>query len=222
MERTDNVVRETRVLLLRHAETAEPGRFHGAESDVGLGAWGHRQAEVVAQDLAELRPSALYCSAMLRARETAVPIAHACALEPSIVESLHERRMGPLSGVQREAGLAAYEEAKARWRAGELDYTHEGGESYLEIRERVVPALWEIVERHVGETIIVVAHGVVIRVALTTLLEGYGPEDFDRIGIANCGVNDLRWDGERWRAEGLNQEPSGNARPGPCTDGFRY
>ena len=43
---------ETRVLLLRHAETATPDRFHGAESDVGLGARGLRQAALVAQHLA--------------------------------------------------------------------------------------------------------------------------------------------------------------------------
>ena len=201
---------ETRVLLLRHAETAEPGRFHGAESDVGLGPWGHRQAELVAQELARLQPSALYCSAMRRAVETAAPIARVCGLEPTIVTSLHERRMGPLSGVLREAGLAAYEEAKLRWRAGELAYTHQGGESYLDIRDRVVPAFRELVGRHPGEAIVVVAHGVVIRVLLTSLLDGYGPHDFDRIGIANCGVNDLRWDGARWRAASLSHAPSGS------------
>ena len=42
----------TRVLLLRHAETAAPDRFHGAESDVDLGDRGSRQAEAVAPGLA--------------------------------------------------------------------------------------------------------------------------------------------------------------------------
>ena len=54
-----------------------------------------------------------------------------------------------------------------------------------------------------GRTIIVVAHGVVIRVLLTTLLEGYGPEHFQAIGIPNVGLNDLRHEGSRWRAEAL-------------------
>ena len=35
----------TRLLLARHAETAAPDRFHGAESDIGLSAWGFEQAE---------------------------------------------------------------------------------------------------------------------------------------------------------------------------------
>src|ERR1022692_471944 len=37
----------TRVLLARHAETAAPDRFHGAESDIGLSALGARQAELL-------------------------------------------------------------------------------------------------------------------------------------------------------------------------------
>ena len=37
----------TRILLARHAETAAPDRFHGAESDIGLSAAGARQAEML-------------------------------------------------------------------------------------------------------------------------------------------------------------------------------
>jgi broad specificity phosphatase PhoE len=195
--------RTTRVLLLRHAETAAPDCFHGAESDIGLGPRGLRQAEAVAPTLAAFGPAALYCSAMRRAVETATPIGRACRLVPQLVESLHERRMGPLSGVSREAGLGAYEEAKKRWMAGELDYTHEGGESYTDIRRRAVPAFEALAARHAGRTIVVVAHGVVIRVLLTTLLEGYGPEHFAAIAIPNAGVNDVRHDGACWRAERL-------------------
>src|SRR5215218_2798151 len=76
---------ETRVLLLRHAETSAPDRFHGAESDIGLGPTGQLQAEAAAQALRALRPDALYCSAMRRARETAEPIARACGLVPQVV-----------------------------------------------------------------------------------------------------------------------------------------
>jgi broad specificity phosphatase PhoE len=193
----------TRVLLLRHAETAAPDVFHGAESDIGLGPRGLSQAEAVARTLSALGPEALYCSAMRRAIETAAPIGRACRLVPQCVASLHERRMGPLSGQSRDAGIAAYEAAKKRWMAGELDYTHQGGESYADIRRRVVPPFEALAARHAGQTIVVVAHGVVIRVLLTSLLEGYGPEHFAAIAIPNAGVNDVRHDGARWRAERL-------------------
>lgn len=195
-------VRPTRVLLLRHAETAQPDRFHGAESDVGLGDAGRAQADRVAVELARLHPNALYCSAMQRARATAEPIAKACGLAPQIVASLHERRMGPLSGQSREEGWSTYEEAKRRWMAGELTHTHEGGESYAAIRDRVVPAFQALTERHRGQTIVVVAHGVVIRVLLSSLVHGFTPADFGRIPIDNVGVNDLRWDGSTWSVQG--------------------
>ncbi len=200
IEARSKPLREIRVLLLRHAETSEPDRFHGAESDVGLGEAGVRQAECVARVLAPLEPAALYCSGMRRARETAEPIGRACGLVPEIVALLHERRMGPLSGRLRDDAWEAYAEAKARWMAGALDYTHEGGESYAEIRDRVVPAFLAVADQHPGQTIAVVAHGVVIRVLLCSVLAGHGPHDFGRIGIDFVAVNDLRWDGISWRA----------------------
>jgi broad specificity phosphatase PhoE len=196
---------ETRILLLRHAETSAPDRFHGAESDVGLGERGRRQADAVAQILAAERPAAVYSSAMRRALETAGPIARACGLSTTVVPALHERRMGPLSGQSRGEGLDAYAEAKSRWMSGELDYTHEGGESYAEIRRRVVTVLERIVVEVAGRTAVVVAHGVVIRVLLTTILPGHGPAEFDRFAIDNTAVNDLCWDGACWSALALNQ-----------------
>src|SRR5262249_47925122 len=156
-----------------HAETSDPDRFHGAESDVGLGARGTKQAESVAQVIAAQRPDALYCSGLRRAIETADVIARTCGLTACVEPDLHERKMGPLSGVSREEGLKAYLDAKRRWQAGEIDYTHEGGESYGQIRRRAAPVLERLVASSRGRTIVIVAHGVVIRVLLTTILEGY-------------------------------------------------
>jgi 2,3-bisphosphoglycerate-dependent phosphoglycerate mutase len=194
----------TRVLLLRHAETAAPDRFHGAESDVALGERGREQAEAAAPRLARLKPAALYSSPMLRARQTAGPIGIASGLTPIIVPELHERKMGPLSGMGLKEGWDAYIGSMERWKAGDLHASHEGGESFAQMRDRVAPAFERLARKHPGETIIVVAHGVVIRVLLSSLLEGRGPEDFDGFGIDFVAVNDLRFDGQAWRAVMLN------------------
>lgn len=199
--------RDTRLLLLRHAETAQPDRFHGVESDVELGPRGRKQAELIARLIAGQRPAAVYCSAMRRACQTAEAIGSECGLAWQPIEALHERRMGALSGVPREQGWGAYAEAMERWRSGDLDFTHEGGESYAAIRDRVVAPLLGLLEAHRGQTIVVVAHGVVIRVALTTLLEGYTAADFERIEIHPAALNDLRWDGSTLRAVTLNLVP---------------
>ena len=204
----------TRILLARHAETAAPDRFHGAESDIALSARGFEQAEELGRWLAGAGASALYCSGLQRAMDTASPIGRACTLEPIVIPALHERRIGPLSGLSREEGWATYAASKAGWIAGELEATHPGGESFAAIRHRVCPILEQLAERHRGETIIVIAHGVVIRVALTSVVTGLTPAEFDRIAIDFASVNDLWFDGRVWTARALNQVvASSPARP---------
>jgi len=207
---------EIRVLLIRHAETSTPDRFHGAESDIGLGERGLRQAEAVARVVAAQRPDAVFSSAMRRALETARRIARVCDLTLNVEPELHERRMGPLSGLSRVEGLEAYNHAKQRWAAGDTGYTHEGGESFDAIRDRVLPVFRRVADGSAGKTVVVVAHGVVIRVLLTTLLDGNGPAGFDRFAIDNVAINDLRRDGERWSAVALNQ------KVGDDLDGFAW
>ena len=200
--------RTTRVLLLRHAETAAPDCFHGAESDIGLGPRGRCQAARVARVIAARTPDAIYSSAMRRARETAAAIAAVCRRELQIIPELHERRMGPLSGRPRVEGWSTYDQTRARWLVGELDATHEGAESFAAIRDRVVPVFTGLVAANPGGTIVVVAHGVVIRVLLTTLLEGFGPQDFDRVGIDFTAIHDIAWDGTHWRSFGRDDRRS--------------
>ncbi len=198
-------MQETRLLLIRHAETSTPDVFHGAESDIGLSAWGEHQAIRLGESLEDQGAHALYCSAMRRAVTTARPIGAACGLTPIIVPHFHERKIGPLSGLSRETGWEIYAESKRRWISGDLEFSHPGGESFADIRRRVLPVLGELRARHSGETLIVVAHGVVIRVVLLSLLAGLEPADFDRIAIDFASINDLRWNGTRWQAHALNQ-----------------
>jgi broad specificity phosphatase PhoE len=193
------------VLLARHAETSAPDRFHGAESDVGLSDWGIRQAQLLGQSLASAYVTAIYSSALRRASQTAEAIGRACKLKSTSIVELHERRIGSLSGLSRDEGWSIYVASKARWMAGDLEHSHPGGESYAEIRNRVIPIFQQLAARHTGETIVVVAHGVVIRVVLTSLLSGARPADFDRFAIDFASVNDLRFDGASWTARELNR-----------------
>jgi 2,3-bisphosphoglycerate-dependent phosphoglycerate mutase len=198
-------LRGTRLLLARHAETAAPDRFHGAESDIGLSDRGILQADQLGRSLQAAGAVALYSSSMRRARETAQAVGVVCSLTPVEKPSLHERRIGPLSGKSLEDGWSVYEACKRRWISGDLEYSHEGGESFADIRRRVVPIFDELAATHASETIIVVAHGVVIRVMITTMVRAFQPVDFDRVAIDFASVNDLWHDGTAWIARGLNQ-----------------
>ena len=210
----------TRLLLLRHAETAAPDIFHGAESDVGLGPRGVEQARRVAARIAVERPDAVYSSGMRRASETARAIAEACGLAPLEWPGLHERRMGPMSGMPRAEGWSIYQETKAHWIAGRLDHTHEGGESFAAMRARATASFRALLDREAGRTIVVVAHGVLNRVLLASMLDDHSHADFDRISIDFVGVHDLRWDGtslvlvETWPGDLAARRPGRATRSG--------
>lgn len=203
----------SRIFLLRHGETARPDLFHGAESDVALGESGRRQAAAAADWLRGHAPAAVYCSTMTRARQTAAILARSLGLpDPIVVPNLHERRMAELSGRPREDGWPLYLQARDRWIAGDLDATHPGAESYREIAGRAVPSFQAVAARHPGGSAVVVAHGVVIRVLLTSLLEGATAADWDRFGIDCAAVNALDFDGARWTAWQLNGVPAQGGR----------
>ena len=198
----------TRVLLLRHAESANPLIFHGAESDVGLSERGRRQAEAIAPVLAARTPHVLVSSAMRRAIETAMPIARACGLELRIEPELHERRVGALSGTPTKQRDGLWPETRRRWLAGDTAYAPPGAESYDDIRRRVLPVWQRVTTENAGQTIVIVAHGIVCRVLLLSLLPGYSIGDLNRIGIDNVAINELLHEGETWRALRLNELPA--------------
>jgi probable phosphoglycerate mutase len=201
----------TRVFLLRHAETANPLIFHGAESDVGLSERGRRQTEAIAPVLAALVPQVLVSSAMRRAIDTAIPIARACGLELRIEPGLHERRVGALSGTPTRQRDGLWPDTRRRWLAGDTAYAPPGAESYDDIRRRVLPVWERITTEHAGQTIVIVAHGIVCRVLLLSLLPGYSIGDWNHIGIDNVAINELTQEDAKWRALRLNELPPGVA-----------
>jgi broad specificity phosphatase PhoE len=198
----------TRVLLLRHAESANPKVFHGAESDVGLSERGRRQAEAVAPLLAGQRPSAVISSAMRRALDTAGPIAAACGLPLRVEPDLHERRVGALSGTPAQTKDGVWPDTLRRWLAGDTGYAPPGAESFDAIRGRVLPVWNRVTAEWAGQTLVVVCHGVVCRVLLLSLVSGLTLADWNRLGpIRNVAVHELVSAGEGWHVVRLNDLP---------------
>jgi broad specificity phosphatase PhoE len=195
-------------LLLRHAESADPDVFHGAESDVGLSDRGRRQAEAVAPLLAAERPDLLVSSAMRRALDTAAPTARACGLTVHVEPALHERRVGALSGTPFRAD-GVWPQTLRRWTAGDTGYAPPGAESFDAIRARVLPVWERLTEAHADRTLVIVAHGVVCKVLLLSVLPGLTPADWERLGpFRNVAISDLVRAGGAWEARRVNEVPT--------------
>jgi broad specificity phosphatase PhoE len=201
----------TRVLLLRHAESANPLVFHGAESDVGLSERGRRQAEAVAPLLAAFAPAVVVSSGMRRALDTAAPIARAAGLPLRVEPGLHERRVGALGGTPTQGGNGVWPDTLKRWLAGDTGFAPPGAESYDALRARLLPVWQRLTAELDGQTFAVVAHGVVCKVLLLELLPGHTVADWHRLGpIANVGIHELLRDGPPgapWYAVRLNDVP---------------
>ncbi len=158
------------VFLARHGQTAYnmERRFQG-HLPVPLDETGREQALDLAERTAagaHGEPFAeLWCSPLLRARETADTVAARLGLEPREEPRLMETDAGDwtdrlFSDVQAEdpEGFAGFIE-------GRPDFAFPGGESFAQQGVRVAAALADV-ER--GELpALVVCHGVVIRIALS-------------------------------------------------------
>jgi broad specificity phosphatase PhoE len=193
-----------RVWLVRHAETTTPAVFHGAESDIGLSDLGRQQANAAAEWFRDLRPTVVVSSAMRRAVDTAAPIAAGCAVKHHLEPALHERRIGALSGTSFSASEGAWAETIQRWSDGDTAYTTPGAESFEDIARRVLAAWRRVLAAHPGERVVVVAHGVVCKVLLLSLLEGWDSTGWAKLGrVANLAVSELHPIGGNWHAEKL-------------------
>ena len=83
------------------------------------------------------------------------------------------------------------------------EHPYLGGESYGDVHRRAEPVIREILDRHRGEAVVVVAHNVVNRALLAPLL-GLELRVAKEIAQANTGVNILKDAGGHTKVVTLN------------------
>jgi len=138
--------------------------------------------------------SAVYCSDLGRAVKSAEIIAEPYGLRSTVVPNLRERSFGVWEGMSFIEIREKYPDEFAVWAENPLKYSPVGGENTLKVRDRVIGALEEIVNRHRGENISIVAHGGVNRIILCHVL-GAPLENIFRIEQDYAAVNVIEfWD----------------------------
>lgn len=182
----------TRLYLVRHGATrlSAEDRFSG---DVGaeLSAEGRSQAERLGWRLRDDAISAIYCSPLARAAETARLIAGPCGLEPAFCDGLREIRHGRWEGLTRQEVETRFADEYAAWEEDPFTFAPEGGESGVSVLARVLPAVRDIVVRHAGQNVLVVSHKATIRILLSSLL-GFDTRGYrDRLDQAPACLNVL-------------------------------
>ncbi len=186
-------MKATRVYLIRHGQVVNHHEYrYNGHFDVDITDTGVEQMARLSEFLLGRSISAIYSSDLQRARKGAEIIGKRLALAPESVKELRELHLGRWEGLTREEAVFKYPE-DAHFSFKELATSKvKEGESLLELKARVIPALSSIVERHKGEAVCIVAHGGVNRVILSEAM-GLPLENFFRIEQDYGALNLIDW-----------------------------
>ena len=159
-------MKTTEFVFVRHGETdANVNGILQGNKDIPLNRTGMMQAEAVAEHLRGQKFAALYASDLSRALDTARLIAskHADDLPLYPTPLLREWNCGEMAGMRWEEIQRRFpNEAKAFFLES-ADVTMPGGESRTAFQHRVEDCLRQIVAKHGGERVLLVAHGGVLQ-----------------------------------------------------------
>jgi broad specificity phosphatase PhoE len=134
-------------------------------------------------------------SPLLRARQTAQPVAERAGLVVATDQCLVDRDYGQWTGTSRDAVIA-------QW--GSVDRAP-GVEPRSAVRDRGVKGLTSMARRWLGGTVVVVSHDAVNRQVLAAFDAGLG--DPDTIPQDNGCFNTLTWQSDRWAVLSVNELP---------------
>jgi 2,3-bisphosphoglycerate-dependent phosphoglycerate mutase len=192
----------TDFLLIRHGETAwnRELRFQG-QLDVPLNDMGFEQAQRLktrmAQALTQWQaqgrvPSRLISSDLLRAQQTAQPVAEVLGQTCMLNSGLREQCFGMFEGLRSPDIQAQHPDAWLRWLAFDADVAVEGAESTRAFHGRVIATLQDLAQQYADEYVVVVTHGGVLDMVWrhAQALSLHGPRVCD---IPNAGLNQVAW-----------------------------
>lgn len=224
----------TTIILVRHGETHWnlENRFRG-RANIPLDDAGLAQAEITARYIAaNWKLDAVYCSPLLRARQTAELIAEPFMIHERSHPGLLDIDYGAWQGHTEAEVRERWSEALQSWYQRPHKVPIPGGESLQAVRLRALGTMREVAERHINETVVLVAHTVVNRLILLGLLDSDNAH-FWHLAQDICALNLIEHNGEHFKIVKLNDtfhlsaplpepaEPAA-AGSGPETEGFSW
>ena len=192
----------TRILAIRHGETAwnVDTRIQG-QLTIGLNDTGLWQAQQVGKALAQEPIAAIYSSDLDRAFTTATAIAQSNQSlisrtgDTTIVQpdmGLRERHFGHFEGMTWAEIEEKWPTDAKLWRSRDPHWSPLGGESLVVLHERIAQCVHAIASQHLGEQIVLVAHGGVLDV-LYRLATGQDTQAPRTWHLGNAAINRLLW-----------------------------
>jgi probable phosphoglycerate mutase len=178
-----------RLILARHGQTDAnvATALDSAPPGGPLTEEGRRQAEELADALADEPVVAVYASIAVRAQQTAAPVARRHDLTVRVIDGVQEVFIGDKEGDTDHDSLRQFMDVFGSWAHGDLDRSMPGGETGQTAIDRFTAAVDGIRERHPDGSVVVVSHGAMIRLGAPVLAPNLHTEA-DRLALlANTG-----------------------------------
>ena len=158
------------IYFVRHGQTVwnVEKRFQGL-SDSPLTELGITQAKLLGEKLKDIKFDKFYSTSLKRAYDTANYIKGNRKQKVEIFDDFVEISMGDMEGIKQEDFKKLYPEQVKNFFFNQLEYNPSsfGGESFLEVRERVIRGLNKFIELNKNyERVLVVSHGATLKTLL--------------------------------------------------------
>ena len=158
------------IYFVRHGQTIwnVEKRFQGL-SDSPLTELGITQAKLLGEKLKDIKFNKFYSTSLKRAYDTANYIKGNRKQKVEIFDDFVEISMGDMEGIKQEDFKKLYPEQVKNFFFNQLEYNPSsfGGESFLEVRERVIRGLNKFIELNKNyERVLVVSHGATLKTLL--------------------------------------------------------
>lgn len=196
---------ERLIYLLRHGDvdTGNPRRFLG-RTDLPLNDLGRARAAALGRHLQTVSFAGVYSSPLGRAVETACLVSGRRQEELRIVSALAEIDLGVWEGLSVEEIEQRFPAAYAERGRDLARFRPPGGENFIDLAERSLPAL-ETISRSMNRgPLLIVAHGGVNRTLLSCLLNRPLAQVFD-IPQPYCALNLLACTDEGLAVRAIDQ-----------------
>lgn len=180
---------KTRLYLIRHGETEwnRGGRYQGW-TDIALSEEGQWQAKLLAKRFEYMPLDAIYASPLKRAIATAEPIAKQKGLPIILDEHFKEINFGEWEGHTVAELTEKYGKPYTDFFENPFAHSMPGEGSFHKVAERSMAGFEEIMKKHRGQRVAIVAHGGLLRVFMITLL-GLDLTMYRRMWLTNTSIS---------------------------------
>ena len=188
-----------KIYFIRHGETEwnKLQKSQGSTYDIELSQDGIHQAEFAALRLKNEKIDLFYSSHLKRAFDTCKIIADMHSKEVVKCREFREINFGCFEGLKLSELKEKYTDLYTLWFDNPLKAKIPSAENLIEIRERSIPKLNEIIKNNPGKNILIVSHGITIKVMIASIM-GIDLSNIHKLRQDNTGITVFNYNNSKF------------------------